>query len=59
MAHVPDLTSTKVPIVTIDAICSARGLEVDLIKIDTETTEPGGPARRCGYARELAFRHYL
>ncbi len=40
MARVPDLTSTEVPVVTIDAICSARGLEVDLLKIDTETTEP-------------------
>jgi FkbM family methyltransferase len=40
MAHVPGLTSMKVSVVTIDAICSARALEVDLIKIDTETTEP-------------------
>jgi hypothetical protein len=40
MAEVSNLTSTQVPVVTIDRICTSRDLDVDLIKIDTETTEP-------------------
>ena len=40
MASLPDLTSTNVPVTTIDALCAEKTLTVDLLKIDTETTEP-------------------
>ncbi len=34
-----ELTSSKVEVVQVDDFVSARGLSVDLIKMDTETTE--------------------
>jgi FkbM family methyltransferase len=41
MAGVADLKATKVPVVTIDGLVRDRGLtRVDLVKIDTESTEP-------------------
>jgi FkbM family methyltransferase len=41
MAGVPGLTGVDVPLLTIDGFAHERGLSrVDLVKIDTETTEP-------------------
>ena len=41
MARAPELTTIDVPLVTIDALAREKGISrVDLVKIDTETTEP-------------------
>jgi len=41
MAGAPGLTGVEVPLLTVDAFADQRGLSrVDLVKIDTETTEP-------------------
>jgi FkbM family methyltransferase len=42
MAGAPGLTGVEVPLLTVDDFAEKRGLSrVDLVKIDTETTEPG------------------
>ena len=42
MAGAPGLTGVDVPLVTVDTFCQRRPIaRIDLVKIDTDTTEPG------------------